>query len=124
MWDGINRRRFPRADYPCLIRVRKKRGKETLGAKTENIGVGGIYVILEKDLGLFSMVELELDLQDGMPAIKVEGTVVWVVRRHEIKKDRTGYFDTGVEFKNLAPANIARIEAIVDKCLEREQTQG
>lgn len=124
MWDGINRRRFPRADYPCLIRVHRKKGKETLGAKTENLGVGGIFVILEKDLGLFSMVELELDLQDGLPAIKAEGTVVWVVRRHEIKKDRSGYFDTGIEFKCLDVTSIARIESMVNKCLEKEQTQG
>ncbi|MEW6008316.1 MAG: PilZ domain-containing protein [Candidatus Omnitrophota bacterium] len=124
MWDGINRRRFPRADYPCLIKIRKKKGKETLAAKTENLGCGGICAILEKDLGLFSSVDIELDLQDGAAPIKAEGTVVWVVRRHEIKKDRAGYFDTGIEFKDLDSKNIERIEKIVDKCLQTDQTKG
>jgi hypothetical protein len=121
MWDGINRRRFPRADYPCRFKVRQKKGKELLEARTENIGCGGICAIIGKNLGLFSDVELEVDLQDNLPPIKAEGTVVWVVRRHEIKKDRAGYFDTGVEFKNLDEKSISRIEAIVNKCLQKDE---
>lgn len=124
MWDGINRRRFPRADYPCQIKVRSKKGKETLASHTENIGCGGICTILEKGLGLFSNVQLELDLQDGQLPIKTEGTIVWVVKRHEIKKDRPGYFDTGIEFKNLDAQAIARIEAIVNKSLEKDGSEA
>jgi len=121
MWDGINRRRFPRADYPCRIKVHKKKGKDTLDSHTENIGCGGFCTVLEKNLGLFSEINVELDLQDGSPPIKTTGTVVWVVRRHEIKKDRPGQFDTGVEFKKLNAADIARIENIVKKCLAKDK---
>ncbi|MBU2540280.1 MAG: PilZ domain-containing protein [Candidatus Omnitrophica bacterium] len=120
MWDGINRRRFPRADYPCQIKISKKKGKETLVSNTENVGCGGICTVLEKGLGLFSDVSLELDIKDSQPPIKTVGTVVWVVRRHEIKKERPGFFDTGIEFKKLDAKDVARIEAIVNKCLQKQ----
>lgn len=118
MWDGINRRRFPRADYPCRIRVKNKGGRDVVDARTENVGAGGVFAVLEMNLGLFSEVEIELDLQDGLSPLRATATVVWSLRRPEAKRDRPGYFDTGLEFKNLDTAGIARIEAIVDKCLQ------
>lgn len=123
MWDGINRRRFPRADYPCRIKIRDKKGKTILVARTDNVGCGGICAVLEKNLGLFSNVDLELDLEDGSSPIGAEGMVVWVVKRHEIKKEEAGNFDTGIEFKNLDAAGVTRIEAIVEKCLEKDKAQ-
>lgn len=121
MWDGINRRRFPRADYPCLIRVKNRANRDPVEARTENIGAGGVFAVLEKNLGLFSEVEIDIDLQDNQPPVKAAATVVWALRRPEVKKDRPGYFDTGLEFKNLDAQSIARIEKIVDKCLEIER---
>lgn len=53
MWDGINRRRFPRVNYPCYIRLRKKGSTQEFLTQTENISCGGIAVVLEKNLGLF-----------------------------------------------------------------------
>ena len=54
MWNGINRRKFPRANYKCLITIRKRLTSKVLSTQTENIGAGGICVIIKEDLGLFS----------------------------------------------------------------------
>lgn len=118
MWNGLNKRRFPRANFPCLIRVRKKGSHRAFCTHTENIGVGGICVILEKDLGLFSPVELQIDLKDDLLQVECDGRIVWVVRRAEYEKRKPNHYDIGIEFVNLKEEDRMRIDTIVDKILK------
>lgn len=113
MWQGIDQRRFPRAKYKCVVALRQAGGSSLVSAATENIGMGGVCVLLEKGLDIFSPVELDLTLDDGKAALHVKGTVVWVVRRKEFRKGPS--FDTGVEFAELSAEDKARIEAVIDK---------
>ena len=113
MWQGIDQRRFPRAKYECTVKVNQQGGSFSSAAITENIGLGGVCILLEKGLDIFSPVELELELSDGKPPAKVKGTIVWVVRRRELKKGPC--FDTGVEFSELLPEDKARLEAEIAK---------
>lgn len=115
MWNGINRRKFPRANYPCIISVKRKGSPDTISTQTENIGLGGICVMLPKDLGIFSPVEIRLDLLDSHPVIESDGTVAWVVKKTEDKKNIM--FDTGLEFTNLKRKDEDRIYNIVEKVL-------
>ena len=50
MWNGINRRKFPRANYKCLITIKKRLTAKTISTHTENIGAGGICVLIKEDL--------------------------------------------------------------------------
>lgn len=114
MWDGINRRKFPRANYPCKITLKRKDSGDSFSTHTENIGIGGICVMLAKDLGIFAPVEVILDLLDSERAINCEGTIVWVVP----EKETSGtIYDTGIEFTNLKREDSERIYAIVEKAL-------
>jgi len=115
MWSGINRRKFPRASYPCKITVKRKDHPDNLSAQTENIGVGGICTMLPKDLGIFAPVEIRLDLLDNQPVVGCDGTVVWIVER---KGGKEKSFDTGIEFTNLKRKDSDRINNIVEKILE------
>jgi len=116
MWAGINRRKFPRANYPCKITLKKKDHPDSISSRTENIGVGGICVLLTKDLGIFAPVEIQLDLLDGKPAIECAGTIVWIVA----KKSEDAIFDTGLEFTDLKRKDAERINIIVEKVLKEE----
>jgi hypothetical protein len=100
--------------------VRKKGSPRAFSTHTENIGAGGICVILEKDLGLFSPVELEIDLKDDLPEVECDGTIVWVVRRAEYEKRKPNHYDTGIEFIDLKDTDKTRINAIVDRILKEE----
>lgn len=112
MWQGINQRRFPRAQYQCVVSIRQE-GKETaLSTVTENIGLGGVCVLLERGLDVFSPAELSITLKDGKPPLQVRGTVVWVVRRRGLAGSK---FDTGIEFVEVTPPDRARLEAVIDK---------
>ncbi len=121
MWAGIDRRRFPRAVYPCKITICKKKDKASIATRTENIGVGGVCVILEKDLEIFSTVELEIDLENGLPSFKCDGTVVWVVKRAKFEKKKPNQFDIGIEFVDIKNDEKTRVEAIIDGILRREE---
>lgn len=113
MWQGMDQRRFPRAKYKCVVKLRQASGSAPFQAETENIGLGGVCVLLEQGFDIFSPVDLEITLEDGKSPVRSGGTIVWVVRRMGPKKKVS--FDTGIEFSEIAPEDKARIEALLDK---------
>lgn len=121
-WDGMNRRKFPRANYPCLLIVRKDHASspEAMLTHTENVGIGGVCVILKKDLKMFTPVELELDLLDTQKHIKCPARIVWVVKRKDDAATKPSFYDTGIEFSNLSKEDERRIDAIVQRLIKLE----
>jgi c-di-GMP-binding flagellar brake protein YcgR len=120
MWDGINRRKFPRANYKCTISIKKRLTAKTIATQTENIGAGGICVLIKEDLGLFQGVDVELFLDENKHPIKCGGTIVWVVRKASAKKSGT-LFDTGIEFIDIRPEDRERVTEIVEEILEKQK---
>jgi hypothetical protein len=114
MFEGADKRRFPRAHYPCKIIVLKGAQSERFSTCTENIGGGGVCVALKKGLDKFCPVGIILYLEDGLPPLECDGRVVWVVRRE-------GDFDTGIQFIHINPQDVTRIERIVQLCLKTGQ---
>ena len=115
-WDGMNRRKFPRVFYPCLIVLRYAEGEnESILTHTENIGVGGISAIVKKNLKMFAPVELELDVLDLGGHIKCQGRVVWSIRRKEDDSKKPMFYDVGIEFVSLSEQERTRIEEIVKR---------
>ena len=113
MWQGIDRRRFPRADYPCKVVVLRNDLKESFSTHTENIGTGGVCVILSKELPKFCPVELLLYLKDSGAPIECNGRIIWSV---PTETD----FDTGIEFIDIKKTDYLRIEKIVGECLRKQ----
>ena len=115
-WSGLNRRKFPRVTYPCLITVRHESEKsEVILTHTENIGIGGLSVVIKRSVNLFSPVELELDLLDTGNHIKCKGKVVWVIRRKNNEQKKPLFYDVGIEFSNISFAEQKRLNEIVDR---------
>jgi hypothetical protein len=110
MWQGVDNRKFPRAVYPCKVVVTKAGMSEQFSTHTENIGKGGVCVILEKGLEKFCPVTLTIYLADGKPPLEGDGRVVWSVKHKEA-------FDTGIEFLSIQGVDAERIEGIVRECL-------
>ncbi|MBI5143527.1 MAG: PilZ domain-containing protein [Candidatus Omnitrophica bacterium] len=121
MWNGINRRKFPRANYKCLITIKRRLTAKTIATQTENIGAGGICVIIKEDLGLFQGVDLELHLEDNRPPVKCGGTVVWVVKKSEPGKKGAYLYDTGIEFIDLRPEDRERVSEVVEEILKSQR---
>ena len=121
MWDGINRRKFPRANYKCLISIKRRLTAKVISTNTENLGAGGICVMIKDDLGLFQGVDLELFIGAGdKPPIKCGGTVVWVVKKAQPKKGEH-LFDTGIEFIDIRAEDRERITEVVEEILKSQR---
>jgi len=120
MWEGINRRRFPRARFKTTVYVKKKDTATKITAYTENIGSGGLCIITNDNPGLFQGVSIELDLQNGIPStIKCSGTVVWVVKKHPAKQREGVSYDIGIEFVDIEERDRVRMEKKVDHFLKK-----
>lgn len=120
MWSGINRRKFPRANYKCLIDIKKRGSSKSISTHTENIGIGGICVIIKDNLGLFQGVNLEIFLEDEKTPIRCAGTAVWIVKKRPEKKEDSYSYDTGIEFVDLDDNQRERIAKIVDYILKKQ----
>ena len=117
----MNRRKFPRANYPCLLIIRRDHvAPEAILTHTENIGVGGVGVIVKRELRLFAPLELEVDLLDMQSHVKCNGKVVWSVKRKESVEVKPSFYDVGIEFIDLSEKDRKRVEFIVSRLLTLE----
>ena len=117
VWDGFNKRKFPRLNLRCELILRSRSGDQLLRTQTENVGAGGICVILERPLERFSLLSLRLELDPKLPWIECQGKIVWTVASREAisKKER---FDTGIEFVGLPPAEQELIRRYIESRVE------
>ncbi len=122
-WDGLNRRKFPRVNYPCLVVIRNNANEDNdvILTHTENVGTGGVCVILKKDVKMFSFIDLELDLLDLGEHIKCQGKVMWNVQRKVEEKNKPLFYDIGIEFENLSEEENQRLEDIVQRLVKNNQ---
>ena len=124
-WDGLNRRKFPRANYPCLVVIQKDIQEENIIlTHTENVGKGGICVILKQSIEMFSSVTLELDLLDLGNHIKCEGKVVWNVQRKDDEEKKPLFYDIGIEFQNIEKDEKMRLEEVVERLVKINQEKN
>ena len=110
-WAGLDQRVFPRFKVRCDITIDYPIGG-TIRAQTQNLGAGGVCVILQRELEKLSTVHLELSLQEILPPIQCDGRVVWMVRSKEFVSRKTS-FDTGIEFVNLKLEDQERISSFI-----------
>jgi len=110
--DDKHHRRFVRANFPCKITIYTP-DEHTLCTHTENIGAGGIKVIIEEHLETSSLVGLELMLKTT--PIVCKGRVVWVTKKESIARRGFFLFDTGIEFYEIKDKDQKKIKSFVEK---------
>ncbi len=121
-WEGLDRRKFPRIKYPCLVVIHNNEDdKDVLLTHTENIGIGGVCVIFKKNIKVFCPVDLEVDLMDFGEHIKCQGRVVWNVQRKMSEQKKPLFYDIGIEFQDIKDEDQARIEEIVCRLEDKEK---
>ncbi|MEI7998195.1 MAG: PilZ domain-containing protein [Candidatus Omnitrophota bacterium] len=123
MWDGLNRRKFPRVIYPCLIKISSKaESKKNILTHTENVGIGGVCIIVKEEVKLFTDVEIEIDLLDSIDHIKTLGKIVWVVRRKSMETIKPMFYDVGVEFVNLSEIQKSHLKETLERIIKNGAT--
>ena len=122
MWESLGLRKFPRLNINCDIDIKDIKSSFHLSTTTQNIGAGGVCVILMRELPRFSKINLRIHLNDSMPPIQCVGKVCWNVHSKVLFKNNETRFDTGIEFQELLPADRERIKAYIDKSWENVGT--
>ena len=117
MWDGFNKRKFPRVNLRCELTLGNPASGQVLKTHTENLGAGGVCVILDRSLERFSTVSIRLELDPNLPWIQCLGKVLWCVPSREVG-GRKESFDTGVEFIGLQPAEQDLLRSYVEARVE------
>ncbi|MFA7677200.1 MAG: PilZ domain-containing protein [Candidatus Omnitrophota bacterium] len=110
-WEGKEKRRFVRASYPCKIVIFTP-DEATFTVNTENIGAGGIRVILSRELRISLLTDLEVFLKDK--AIKCKGRIVWVIKKDSQTPDNSPDYDTGIEFYRISEEDRKFIKRVVE----------
>lgn len=122
-WDGLNRRRFPRVVYPCLVKLASKKGEtKTFLTHTDNVGIGGVCVTSKDEIKLFTDVEVEIDLLDAEEHIITAGKVVWSVRRKSIESVKPLFYDIGIEFVKLSQQHKNHLNTTIDRIIKNGAT--
>jgi len=103
----LDQRNFPRIVARCDVAIHDRIGG-TIKTKTQNLGLGGVCVILTRDLEKLSQVRLRITLEESEPPLECDGRVVWMVRSKEPATKKVSY-DTGIEFLSLNQQDRDRI---------------
>jgi len=115
---AIERRRFPRANVSCKISIVFGERLLVFTSHTENIGAGGIRVIIGAKLAYATVVDLELFLPDRGEPIKCKGQIVWT---NEIKQAENNLplFDMGIQFIEISNSDQEEIKNFVNTILSQ-----
>jgi len=117
-YNGSEKRRFVRANVPCKIIIYTP-AEYAITTCTKNIGAGGVRVVINEKLDIFSSVNLELYLAERV--ITSKARIVWVLDKPAEAIDEPDMYDTGIEFCEIAPEDRKVIGDFVDKLIENKQ---
>ncbi len=112
------RRKYPRANFPCKVFVGSP--IRLLTSHVENIGGGGMKVILEERLKPFTIVGLEMFVEKEKP-IKCKGKVIWVKEKVNPLEREPVSFETGIKFVEISECDREYIEKLVDRLLSEQE---
>ena len=99
MWDGFNKRKFPRISLDCEVSVSPHGKTKTLNSKTENLGAGGVCLITEEKVDRFERCRFKIQIPNA-DVVDGKGKVVWVIPRKLAKAIQKTY-DVGIEFTDF-----------------------
>ena len=116
--NDVEKRNFIRANFPCKIIIYTP-SEHIIISHTENIGAGGVRVIIEESLDISSFVGLEVFLSGAQ--IICKGRIVWVVERSGSQKKEANIWDTGIEFHEIAERDRKVIKSFVDTVISDQK---
>lgn len=120
-WDGEEARKFPRAVFPCKIRIYNSL-KESV-SYTENISEQGVKIVLDIKLEIFSIVRIEIFIKKSNP-IFCQGKVAWI--EDEVNPVGQGeiLYHTGITFISISDEDRACIRGYINHLLSSENKPG
>jgi len=97
---GVEKRKFKRINIACNVMVIFGERILLFNTHSENLGNGGMRVILWEKLHVGTPVELELFFTENQKSSKCRGEVSWV--KEKIGSGGEGLFNTGIKFIDIS----------------------
>jgi hypothetical protein len=101
------RRLFPRSGSSCNISVTSDFRILAFNARLENMGEGGIRIVLRERLDIATPLNIEISPPDKRKSILCKGEVIWV--NEKITDEGAFSFDTGIKFTDINEEDRVRI---------------
>lgn len=114
MKESLDLRKFPRLTLKCDVEIQEAKHSLRFATTTQNIGAGGICVILPRELAKLTQVLIRLHLTDDLPPVECHAKVCWVVRSRFLFKNEDHY-DTGLEFLDIKDNERQRVKQLIEK---------
>jgi c-di-GMP-binding flagellar brake protein YcgR len=117
-YNGIEKRKFVRAKFPCKVLIYDF-PEHSLLTHTENISAGGLRVLIGEKIEIGSTVGLEVYIKEH--TVECEGKIIWAVSRRSPYRKGIFYYDTGIEFYGINPEDKIYIHNIIETvlCMEK-----
>jgi len=112
LWDGFNKRKFPRLHLTCDVEILPVGKPKSFTASTEDIGLGGVSVLLPEALERFDRCKIHIELKDGAAPVQCTGRSVWVIPSQDRKSAKKN-FDTGLEFLDMDDQSRKRLQSFL-----------
>lgn len=119
MWESLDQRRFPRINIPCDIEIRDPKNAFHYSTVTQNIGAGGVCVILPKELPRSTLVYIKLYVPGRDVPVECSGKVCWRVES-KIMPRQLSQFDTGLEFLDIQAHDREYVRDLVDNRIKEK----
>ena len=111
MFDA-NKRKFPRADYPCSLTIwRQDGGQDVILARTANIGAGGLNVHLNQKISTGSFIEISIEFPSHTTPFKCKARVVRV--QENLDGEGKVFYALGVMFDHLDELKQSYLQGVV-----------
>jgi uncharacterized protein (TIGR02266 family) len=105
-------RAYPRV--PARLRVGWTSSRDFLSAYSDNISRGGIFIATDAPPELRDIVELSVELPDGLPPVKTRGEVVRRVTVAEARRSG-GVAGAGLQFLDASDDFRQRLDACIEE---------
>ena len=123
-WDGINRRRHLRAEFPYTIHIYSEKGKP-ISTYTEDISTSGVRIVTQRHLDMSEPVDLKIYVANDF--LRCKGKIVWVKEKESPVLDGVKFYSAGIEFSDLAKDDMEIVERCVlelEKKRKEKNTKG
>ncbi len=108
-----DKRKFPRAVYPCSLTIWQENRFEAILAHTTNIGTGGFLVYLNQRLTVGVKVEVKIDFLKGT-FLKCFGSVL------RCEENKNKLYGVVIVFEGLSESQTIYLQGLVAELINSE----
>lgn len=114
------RRQFARVTVLCKVTVIFGERLLMFDSHTENLGVGGMRLILQDNLMVNSELDIELFLPDRQKNLKCKGKVAWS-KEMTPRGINPRFFDIGIEFTKMEDEDKQMLQGTINALMTQVQ---